>query len=105
MVYEGWYVDPFGHHEARWFSDGSPTALVRDGNAESDDAPPSLSFEGVLTRPDDPSSVNGEDLRRSDDVDNEPFDPAAGPRMAFDVFDQTGAGTVYHPKHGRKDDP
>jgi hypothetical protein len=27
---EGWYVDPFGSHEARWFSDGVPTGLVRE---------------------------------------------------------------------------
>jgi hypothetical protein len=92
MVYEGWYVDPFGRHEARWFSDGSPTALVRDGGAESNDDPPSQTFEGVLTRPEGTSPVNGEDLRRSDDENSESFDPAAGPRTAFDVFDQTAPG-------------
>jgi hypothetical protein len=37
---EGWYVDPFGVHAARWFSDGTPTALVRDqGGIESRDDP------------------------------------------------------------------
>ena len=30
MNEEGWYVDPFGRHEALWISDGTPTALVRD---------------------------------------------------------------------------
>ena len=29
MNAEGWYVDPYGLHGARWFSDGTPTALVR----------------------------------------------------------------------------
>jgi hypothetical protein len=36
---EGWYVDPFGRHEARWISDGGPTALVRDGGRELKDPP------------------------------------------------------------------
>jgi hypothetical protein len=37
---EGWYDDPFGRHEFRWMSDGSPTSLVRDGAVESQDDPP-----------------------------------------------------------------
>ncbi len=37
---EGWYTDPFGRHEARWFSVGTPTKLVRDGEAETYDDPP-----------------------------------------------------------------
>jgi hypothetical protein len=37
---EGWYADPFGRHEQRWFSAGTPTALVRDRGAESLDEPP-----------------------------------------------------------------
>ena len=37
---EGWHADPFGRHEARWMSDGTPTTLVRDGDVESRDAPP-----------------------------------------------------------------
>ncbi len=37
---EGWYLDPYGIHEARWFSDGTPTFLVRDGHQEAHDAPP-----------------------------------------------------------------
>jgi hypothetical protein len=40
---EGWYTDPFGRHEARWLSDGSPTKLVRDGDAESDGILPTRS--------------------------------------------------------------
>ena len=31
MKAEGWYHDPYRLHEARWISDGAPTALVRDG--------------------------------------------------------------------------
>jgi hypothetical protein len=37
---EGWYTDPWGHHEARWMSDGVPTKLVRDAGLESYDDPP-----------------------------------------------------------------
>jgi len=28
---EGWYIDPFGRHEARSMSDGSPTKLSGAG--------------------------------------------------------------------------
>ena len=37
----GWRVDPWLRHEARYFSEGQPTDLVRDGAAESRDPPPS----------------------------------------------------------------
>ncbi len=37
---EGWFTDPFGRHEARWFSQGTPTKLVRDHEVESYDDPP-----------------------------------------------------------------
>lgn len=41
-VTPGWHSDPFGVHEARYFSaDGQPTKLVRDRGAESYDEPPS----------------------------------------------------------------
>jgi hypothetical protein len=34
---EDWYTDPFGRHEARWMSHGTPTSLVRDGRTQSVD--------------------------------------------------------------------
>ncbi|MGA2836195.1 MAG: hypothetical protein ABSF84_06320 [Acidimicrobiales bacterium] len=37
---QNWCRDPYGVHEARWFSNGIPTALVRDGGVESQDRPP-----------------------------------------------------------------
>lgn len=37
---EGWFTDPFGRHELRWISTGTPTKLVRDGEVESYDEPP-----------------------------------------------------------------
>jgi hypothetical protein len=41
-VTTGWHADPFGVHEARYFSaDGQPTKLVRDRGIESYDEPPS----------------------------------------------------------------
>jgi hypothetical protein len=39
-VLQGWYEDPFHLHEARYFSAGRPTKLVRDGGRESYDEPP-----------------------------------------------------------------
>jgi len=39
-AYEGWAPDPFAAHEARYFVDGRPTRLVRDGTVESFDEPP-----------------------------------------------------------------
>jgi hypothetical protein len=37
---QGWSGDPFRLHEIRYFSDGRPTNLVRDGDRESYDEPP-----------------------------------------------------------------
>jgi len=45
---QGWFADPFGVHEARWFSQGTPTALVRDGRKEAQDPPPEPSWTGRL---------------------------------------------------------
>jgi hypothetical protein len=36
----GWQPDPFGLHELRYFSQGSPTKLVRDDGVEGYDEPP-----------------------------------------------------------------
>jgi len=48
---QNWCPDPFGMHEARWFSNGTPTALVRDGGVESQDAPPRLLVERCWALP------------------------------------------------------
>jgi hypothetical protein len=37
---QGWYRDPYGVHQDRYFSAGSPTKLVRDDGRESYDPPP-----------------------------------------------------------------
>ncbi len=39
---EGWYADPYGRHERRWFSEGAPTQVVSDGGVTSNDPPPFL---------------------------------------------------------------
>jgi hypothetical protein len=41
---QGWHADPFGLHEARYFSAGHPTKLVRDGGTECYDEPPPESW-------------------------------------------------------------
>ena len=74
MNAEGWYLDPFGLHEARWISDGSPTALVRDGTNESHDDPPSTTFEGPLEPVPEADSGNA-DTRRTDDDRDPDFRP------------------------------
>lgn len=37
LLKEGWYQDPAGRHEYRWFSEGVPTDLVMDAHATSRD--------------------------------------------------------------------
>jgi hypothetical protein len=64
---EGWYKDPYGLHERRWFSDGHATALVRDGNVESRDEPPPGEPPGPLVEIAEDASQDGDDLRRADD--------------------------------------
>ncbi len=40
MDLEGWHPDPVGTHEERFFKQGQPTPLVRDGGVGSYDEPP-----------------------------------------------------------------
>src|SRR5215467_12992103 len=51
-VRQGWHKDPFGLHEARYFSAGSPTKLVRDGSVEGYDEPPPGDYEWADTAAD-----------------------------------------------------
>ena len=67
MKAEGWYQDPYGLHADRWFSDGSPTGLVRDGDAESNDPAPPGPVPGPLRRSVAPPVAEGDDIRRADD--------------------------------------
>ena len=71
MEAEGWYVDPFGSHEARWISDGRPTALVRDGHVESHDPPPASGYSGVYQRLGEEVQPDTASLRRADEAESE----------------------------------
>lgn len=93
MNAEGWYQDPFKRHEARWISDGTPTALVRDGEVESQDPPPSATFEGALQPLPDSEPADGEDLLRADAAEGQPiFDPNAGVAAVWDTFGEAAGG-------------
>jgi hypothetical protein len=92
---DGWYVDPFRAHAARWFSDGTPTALVRDKDgAESYDQPPSVTFDDDLERVPETDASSGDDLLRADsgNPDSQIFDPNAAAGEVWNVFGESGGG-------------
>jgi hypothetical protein len=64
---QGWYRDPYGEHEDRYFSDGHPTKLVRDGEVEGYCPPPPGPPPGELLGVPHSEPINGSDLRRADD--------------------------------------
>ena len=64
----GWYKDPYGLHELRWFSGGRATRLVRDSGVTSSDQPPAEPFDGPLVAPDE-VPVRNETARVGEDVD------------------------------------
>jgi hypothetical protein len=93
MTAQGWYLDPFGHHEARWFSDGIATALVQDHGVESKDEPQNQAIEEselVLFHGTPP--MDGSDIRRADDTTAEAFDAKAQSRAAFDAMNKSATG-------------
>jgi hypothetical protein len=90
MDAEGWFLDPYGAHETRWFSDGTPTSLVRDGTVESTDDPPATPYRGPLVRPADSPAADGADLRRADGADAGSFDPDAAVDAAWEAFGDRG---------------
>jgi hypothetical protein len=97
---EGWYTDPYGRHEARWMSQGTPTALVRDGGREGSDPVADEPFKvtPVLIEPEGPG--DGSDRRRADDEQRDhPYDSDEASRAATDVYDQTEGGAL--PLHRR----
>lgn len=64
---EGWYLDPYGVHEQRWFSDGTPTKLVRDAGVEARDEPPYYPPPEPLV-PAEQADSGAEDLIRADEL-------------------------------------
>jgi hypothetical protein len=92
---EGWYLDPFKVHEARWFSDGTPTTLVRDKDGvETYDAPPSTTFQGDLTPVSEPVTSDSDDLLRADEEnpDDQIHDPNASFNLTGDAFSESSGG-------------
>jgi hypothetical protein len=87
---EGWYTDPYQRHEARWMSQGMPTALVRDDGVEGSDPAPDGPFAVAPVRVE--SGVgpnNGADLRRVGESERDSeWDPNAGVRAAWYVWDK-----------------
>ena len=73
---EGWFHDPFERHQHRWFSAGTPTALVRDDGVESQDPPPAGAVTGPLVPVEDASNeaTGGDDLRRADAAESRDID-------------------------------
>ena len=69
--HQGWYLDPFALHEARYFSDGKPTKLVRDDGVETYQEPPSSEWDGALVALDqgDATSVPSVAGNEQDPVD------------------------------------
>jgi hypothetical protein len=92
MEEEGWYVDPYGIHEARWFSAGMPTALVRDGDVETQDPPPSTTYAGQLEELEEAAPRDGDDLRRADSADSKSFDPNEANDAGWDAFSSSSGG-------------
>jgi hypothetical protein len=107
-VAQGWYRDPFGVHEDRYFSEGLPTKLVRDGRAEAYDEPPDERFVAAdLVRAESPleDGSGGSDLRRADDAERHgrsadlrradessldgPYSADVARRSAFDAVNET----------------
>ncbi len=88
---QGWYCDPYGLHEDRYFSAGAATKLVRDGETESYDPPPARPLPDAPLVPAqlaEDEEDHGLDLRRADEASNDdPYSAAAARRAAFDVFD------------------
>lgn len=91
MKAEGWYVDPYGLHDARWFSEGTPTSLVRDVGVESHDPPPATDYTGELEPGIAAAPTGPDDLRRADGTDG-PFDPDAEADAAWESFGETTGG-------------
>jgi hypothetical protein len=69
---QGWFRDPYGLHEDRYFSQGLPTRLVRDGEREAYDLPPDQPLpEADLVPTEQPGgeAPDGSDLLRAGQAD------------------------------------
>lgn len=66
---EGWYRDPYGIHQDRWFSAGTPTALVRDQGTEGHDDPPGYPPPAPPAEIPETDQFPADDFRRADDAE------------------------------------
>ena len=78
MRAEGWYRDPYGIHDDRWFSDGQPTNLVRDQGTESRDEPPPGEPPLPLVPTAETQVSDGQDLLRADQAKPKKRHPLEG---------------------------
>ena len=67
---EGWYRDPYGIHQDRWFSAGNPTAPVRDHGVEGHDEPPGSPPPGPPAEIPETDPFTTDDLRRADEQED-----------------------------------
>ena len=82
---QGWYRDPYGLHDDRYFSQGLPTKLVRDDERESYDPPPDRALPEADLEPAGPpdgQTADGSDLLRADQADYR-YDPGQALNEAF----------------------
>jgi hypothetical protein len=86
---EVWHVDPYGHHEARWISDGTPTDLVRDGGIVSKDPPPEAAYSGALQPLPDALPPVGSDPPAPEEAETETIRQRQG-RSLSRLFDEIG---------------
>jgi hypothetical protein len=93
MRAQGWCRDPYGIHGERWYSDGEPTSLVRDGGVESRDAPPP-GEPSAPPVPLNPTPTDASDMMRADQStrEDQSFDVKAGARAVLDGSGQLGVG-------------
>lgn len=94
---QGWFVDPFGVHEQRWFSQGRTTALVRDGRAEAQDPPPDGPVPGPLVnvvaiRPS--AHVSDDQLPAVGRHDHDRYAPDEIPEDRFDLVGPGGSAVL-----------
>ena len=89
MSEEGWYTDPYRLHEHRWFSDGSPTSLVRDEGKTTTDAPPDSPYIDEPKMVEPAASSAEDDLRRGGDGKGESVNPVDA---AWSYFTRSSTG-------------
>jgi hypothetical protein len=96
---EGWFTDPWGLHEARWISLGRATELVRDGDVEGHDPPPTTppALTPALIPAEAPGQVGSQDLRRADDAERGFIDPNTLRKQLIDAAEEGAISGIFVP--------